>query len=137
DSLNKNHQLNQSLTLSNFSYDSRSHLQPLNEKHVYSTSNVDDLIDSMARRHLAYRRLDAAIDRQRRTNTYQGPYAESMHSSRTTHRSPQRRDDSLVANRSIRNSIEPDLNRLNTNNFNQRLRSRIDYYNRIQPDPDS
>ncbi|CAM4822853.1 unnamed protein product [Rotaria magnacalcarata] len=137
DSLNKNHQLNQSLTLSNFSYDSRSHLQPLNEKHVYSTTNVDDLIDSMARRHLAYRRLDAAIDRQRRTNTYQGPYAESMHSSRTTHRSPQRRDDSLVANRSIRNSIEPDLNRLNTNNFNQRLRSRIDYYNRIQPDPDS
>ncbi|CAM4878265.1 unnamed protein product [Rotaria socialis] len=137
DSLNKNHQLNQSLTLSNFSYDSRSHLQPLNEKHVYSTSNVDDLIDSMARRHLAYRRLDAAIDRQRRTSRHHDPYPESMHSGRTTYRSPQRRDDPLVTNRSIRNLIEPDLNRLNTNNFNQRLRSRIDYYNRIQPDPDS
>ena len=28
------------------------------EERQYSSSNMDDLIDAMARRHLAYRRLD-------------------------------------------------------------------------------
>ena len=28
------------------------------EEQIYTTSNIDDLIDSMARRHLSYRRLD-------------------------------------------------------------------------------
>jgi hypothetical protein len=31
------------------------------EDRLYTTSNMDDLIDSMARRHLAYRRLDVCI----------------------------------------------------------------------------
>ena len=58
-------------------YDARLSLYPLNgmptvdqvppvtkpflrstEDQQYSSSNMDDLIDSMARRHLAYRRLD-------------------------------------------------------------------------------
>lgn len=38
------------------------------EEQIYISSNIDDLIDSMARRHLAYRRVDVSekIDRKRR-----------------------------------------------------------------------
>ncbi|CAF1069556.1 unnamed protein product [Rotaria sordida] len=136
ESLNKqqHHRPNQQpLTISNYSYDPRLHLQSVHEKQLYLTSNMDDLIDSMARRHLAYRRLDAAIDRQRRTtNGYHGPYIESPNTSRITYRSPHRNDHLLYTNQ-----IEHDINRINPNSFNQRLQSRIDYYNRIQPDPDS
>ncbi|CAF1206153.1 unnamed protein product [Rotaria sordida] len=136
ESLNKqqHHRPNQQpLTISNYSYDPRLHLQSVHEKQLYLTSNMDDLIDSMARRHLAYRRLDAAIDRQRRTtNGYHGPYIELPNTSRITYRSPHRNDHLLYTNQ-----IEHDINRINPNSFNQRLQSRIDYYNRIQPDPDS
>ncbi|CAF1118617.1 unnamed protein product [Rotaria sordida] len=136
ESLNKqqHHRPNQQpLTISNYSYDPRLHLQSVHEKQLYLTSNMDDLIDSMARRHLAYRRLDAAIDRQRRTtNGYHGPYIESPNTSRITYRSPHRNDHLLYTNQ-----IEHDINRINPNSFNQRLQSRIEYYNRIQPDPDS
>ncbi|CAF0970934.1 unnamed protein product [Rotaria sp. Silwood1] len=137
ESLNKHHRSNQPLMISNYSYDPRLHLQPLHEKQVYSSSNMDDLIDSMARRHLAYRRLDAAIDRQRRTNGYHGPYIEPLNTGRTTYRSSQRNDHLLYTNRTITNQIEHNISRLNPNSFSQRLQSRIDYYNRIQPDPDS
>ncbi|CAF2525734.1 unnamed protein product [Rotaria sp. Silwood2] len=137
-SLNKPHRSNQPLTISNYSYDPRLHLQTLQEKQLYSSSNMDDLIDSMARRHLAYRRLDAAIDRQRRTNGYHGPYIEPLNTTgRTSHRSPQRNDHLLHTNRTVTNQNEHDISRINPNTFSQRLRSRIDYYNRIQPDPDS
>ncbi|CAF1206699.1 unnamed protein product [Rotaria sordida] len=136
ESLNKqqHHRPNQQpLAIPNYSYDPRLHLQSVHEKQLYLTSNMDDLIDSMARRHLAYRRLDAAIDRQRRTtNGYHGPYIESPNTSRITYRSPHRNDHLLYTNQ-----IEHDINRINPNSFNQRLQSRIDYYNRIQPDPDS
>jgi hypothetical protein len=64
--------------ISNYAYDPRLHLQPVPglheynilemnfifyiiEERQYSSSNMDDLIDSMARRHLAYRRLDVCI----------------------------------------------------------------------------
>ncbi|CAF4920415.1 unnamed protein product, partial [Rotaria magnacalcarata] len=55
---------NQQLMISNYVYDPRLHLQPANnmlEERQYSSSNMDDLIDSMARRHLAYRRFDVCI----------------------------------------------------------------------------
>ncbi len=76
ESLNSGRQSNQQLMISNYSYDPRLHLQPVNgmsgrllsrnrklilEERQYSSSNMDDLIDSMARRHLAYRRFDVGI----------------------------------------------------------------------------
>jgi hypothetical protein len=36
------------------------------EQQVYVSSNVDDLIDSMARRHLAARRLDVCTEKHSR-----------------------------------------------------------------------
>jgi len=79
---------------------------------------MDDLIDSIARRHLAYRRLDvciknfqlfsiknnsffqAAIDRQGRGNKHYSPYNGTT---------SLRNDNSLYTNRSSRNYIDHGL----------------------------
>lgn len=77
ESLNSGRRSNQQLMISNYAYDPRLHLQPVQgmlkkliiekceyfsiEERQYSSSNMDDLIDSMARRHLAIRRLDVSI----------------------------------------------------------------------------
>lgn len=78
DTLFSERPLNQPLVISNYSYDPRLNLQPMNGielsaplprsfippisvlERQYTSSNMDDLIDSMARRHLAARRHDVS-----------------------------------------------------------------------------
>ncbi|CAF0753356.1 unnamed protein product [Rotaria sp. Silwood1] len=140
ESLNSGRQSNQPLMISNYSYDPRLHLQPLNntlEERQYSSSNMDDLIDSMARRHLAYRRLDAAISRQRQSPGGYNPYFDTSGVRRqASFRSQQRDDDIFFTNTESTSHIGQDFIRANSNSLNQRLRSGVDYYNRIQPDLD-
>ena len=117
---------------------------------------MDDLIDSMARRHLAHRRFDVCMKifrlipnkdfhfRLQLINNDKVMDFMVLHSVKSNHhpdfqfivllleplktgRTTFRNDDSFYTNRS---------SRINSNGFNQRLRSRIDYYNRIQPDLD-
>ncbi|CAF4419509.1 unnamed protein product, partial [Adineta steineri] len=67
----------QRLSISNNPYDSRIFLEPLNEEQLlYTSSNMDDLIDSMARRHLAFRRFNSNFDKIRRSNGHFTPSAE-------------------------------------------------------------
>ncbi|CAF2650945.1 unnamed protein product [Rotaria sp. Silwood2] len=148
ESLNNGRRSNQQLAISNYSYDPRLHLQPLNstiEERQYSSSNMDDLIDSMARRHLAYRRLDiksvflfqAAIDRQRRgPGGYNSYFDSSVIGRQASFRSQQQDDDIFFANTASASHLGQDFFRTNSNGLNQMLRSRVDYYNRIQPDLD-
>ncbi|CAF1070439.1 unnamed protein product [Adineta ricciae] len=57
-----------------YSYDSRLYLQPLDEEPSLISSNMDYLIDSMARRRLAFRQLNGSFDQQRTNNGYRSPY---------------------------------------------------------------
>ncbi|CAF0857596.1 unnamed protein product [Rotaria sordida] len=140
ESLHGGRRSNQQLTISNYSYDPRLHLQPSNNTigdRQYSSSNMDDLIDSMARRHLAYRRLDAAIDRQRRGLGGYNPYYDSSIIGRqASFRSQQQDDDIFFTNTASSSRIGQDFIRTNPNSLNQMVRSKVDYSNRIQPDPD-
>ncbi|CAM2713429.1 unnamed protein product [Rotaria socialis] len=141
DSLNNGRQSNQQLMISNYAYDPRLHLQPSHnmlEERQYSSSNMDDLIDSMARRHLAYRRLDAAMDHQRRGP---GGYSPYIGGSPVTGRqasllSLQRQDDSFYTNMTTGGHGETDFIRMNSNSHNQMRQPRMNYYNHIQPDHD-
>lgn len=125
DSLSSARRTKPTLKISNYPYDSRVHLYPLSEDQQYSTSNMDDLIDSMARRHLAYRRLDVAIDHQRRSGSVRSSLID------------RRNDDPMLTRLTPRSQLDRDYARTNQAGFHQMLRSRIEYYTRLQNDLDT
>ncbi|CAF1901155.1 unnamed protein product [Rotaria magnacalcarata] len=139
DSFNNGRQSNQQLMISNYVYDPRLHLQPANnmlEERQYSSSNMDDLIDSMARRHLAYRRFDVAMDHQRRGPGGYSPYigGSPVIGRQASLLSLQRQDDLFYTNMPTAGHGETDFIRMNSNSYNQMRQPRMNYYNHIQPD---
>ncbi|CAF2052010.1 unnamed protein product [Rotaria magnacalcarata] len=139
DSFNNGRQSNQQLMISNYVYDPRLHLQPANnmlEERQYSSSNMDDLIDSMARRHLAYRRFDVAMDHQRRGQGGYSPYigGSPVIGRQASLLSLQRQDDLFYTNMPTAGHGETDFIRMNSNSYNQMRQPRMNYYNHIQPD---
>ncbi|CAF1585458.1 unnamed protein product, partial [Adineta ricciae] len=64
----------QHMLFPSYSYDSRLYLQPLDEEPSPISSNMDYLIDSMARRRLAFRQFNGSFDQQRANNGYRSPY---------------------------------------------------------------
>ena len=115
------------------------------EESVYISSNMDDLIDSMARRHLAHRRLDVCMTIFRLVPSKSLDFRERLIDNDEVmdfmlHRLV--KFNHCADFQSNLCLLEP-LNtgrtssRTNPSGFNQRLRSRIDYYNRIQPDLDN
>ncbi|CAF2052016.1 unnamed protein product [Rotaria magnacalcarata] len=136
DSFNNGRQSNQQLMISNYVYDPRLHLQPANKERQYSSSNMDDLIDSMARRHLAYRRFDVAMDHQRRGQGGYSPYigGSPVIGRQASLLSLQRQDDLFYTNMPTAGHGETDFIRMNSNSYNQMRQPRMNYYNHIQPD---
>ncbi|CAF3561273.1 unnamed protein product [Adineta steineri] len=116
----------QRLSISNNPYDSRIFLEPLNEEQLlYTSSNMDDLIDSMARRHLAFRRFNSDFDKIRRSNGHFTPSAEPNLSRQLSFRNRQGTDNMMYTHRSSRNQTDRgDYMRKNSNAHDQMSRSR-------------
>ncbi|UJR10133.1 hypothetical protein I4U23_014352 [Adineta vaga] len=118
---------NQRTFFPNYSYDSRLYLQPLQEEQLFSSSNMDDLIDSMARRRLAFRQFNTNVDQQRSSNGYYSSYIEPINPEQIYLRN----EDVIYTNRSSRSQSERDSRRAQA--YEQMLRLRTD---QLGPDSD-
>ncbi|CAF3539007.1 unnamed protein product [Adineta steineri] len=129
-SLNSGRVSRQPVLLSDYSHVSRSQMKPINEileDRRYASDNMDDLIDSMARRHLVDRGYDLSPERRQSGLGNYSPYIGSSPTGRRMLlRSQQRNDDIYFANTPPSNYFEHDGGRTPTNGLHHMLRSGSD-----------
>ncbi|UJR35904.1 hypothetical protein I4U23_028647 [Adineta vaga] len=140
-SLNSGRRSRAPVLLSDYSYEPRTQLQPLNEildGPTFASSNMDDLIDSMARRHLADRQYNMSANQRHSGRAGYSPYFESSPlGRRVTLRSQQRPNDIYFTNTTPTSFLEHDINRTSPHILNDTLRSGNNAPNHPQRDFDN
>ncbi|CAF1652845.1 unnamed protein product, partial [Adineta ricciae] len=125
-SLNSGRRSRPPILLSDYGYEPRrAPVQPLSdilEGQPFATTNMDDLIDSMARRHLSERRYISANQRHSGVGGHSPYFESSPLGRRITLRSQQRPEDIYFANKTPTSFLEHDIIRLSPEIFNETLR---------------
>ncbi|CAF0721244.1 unnamed protein product, partial [Didymodactylos carnosus] len=116
---------NPSMTLPNFS--NYNNLITMDQQQ-FLTSDIDDIIDSMARRHLAYKKFDANM---KRTSREKIDYPYLQDTRRLSHDS-----DFFFTSGTPISLLERDFIK-NNPNLKEVLKSRIDMYNRLTSESDN